>query len=80
MFIFRSYVEAASLMSYGVDLVGMNSPVAGFVGKILGGTTPADIPVEQPTEFELVVSTKSARVLGLTIPPSILGRASEVIE
>jgi putative tryptophan/tyrosine transport system substrate-binding protein len=80
MFIFRSYIEAGGLMSYGVDFVAMQARIADFVAKILGGAKPADIPVEQPTKFELVINAKTAKALDLTLPPSILARADEVIE
>ena len=80
MFIFKSYVQAGGLMSYGVDYVAMQTRIAHFVVKILGGAKPADIPVEQPTKFELVVNAKTAKLVDVTLPPSILARADEVIE
>jgi putative tryptophan/tyrosine transport system substrate-binding protein len=80
MFIFRTYVEAGGLMSYGVDFVAMNRRIADYVDKILNGAKPADIPVEQPTKFELTVNLKTARAIGVEVPLSIQLRADEVIE
>jgi putative ABC transport system substrate-binding protein len=80
MFIFKSYVQAGGLMSYGVDYAAMQTRIADFVAKILGGAKPADIPVEQPTKFELVINAKTASLLDITLPPAILARADEVIE
>jgi putative ABC transport system substrate-binding protein len=80
MFIFKTYVEAGGLMSYGVDYVAMHRRIAAFVAKILEGTKPADIPVEQPTRFEFVVNLKTAKAIGIELPTSILLRADEVIE
>ena len=80
MFIFKTYVEAGGLMSYGVDFVAMHRQVAAFVGKILQGARPADIPVEQPTKFEMVVNLKTANAIGIELPTSILLRADQVIE
>jgi putative ABC transport system substrate-binding protein len=80
MFIFKPYVEAGGLMSYGVDNVAMYRQGATFVGKILSGARANDLPVEQPTKFEMVLNLKTAKTLGIELPASILIRADEVIE
>jgi putative tryptophan/tyrosine transport system substrate-binding protein len=80
MFIFKSYAQAGGLLSYGADYVAMHRQAATYVAKILKGTTPANLPVEQADKFELVVNLKTAKVLGLTIPQSLLLRADEVIQ
>jgi putative ABC transport system substrate-binding protein len=80
MYSSRRFVDAGGLMYYGADLSDSYRRVAYYVDRILKGTKPADLPVEQPTKFEFVINLKTAKQIGLTIPPEVLARATKLIK